>query len=164
MKEIEWRFLITKLPKIPPVKGERLRQAYLTQGDPAIRVRIYENSSEVTIKYRAQTDTAKDGPSEREEYNASMDREEAESLFARAEASIDKTRYRLDGNIELDVFHGPHEGLVLAEIEVPQADAEPLPPEGWQWLEISSDYSLSNQSLAWNGIPDSAEMCVIEKE
>lgn len=48
---------------------------------------------------------------------------------------------------EIDEFFGHHEGLVLAEIELPSADQEFDIP-GWIGEEVSNDKQYSNMVLA----------------
>ena len=66
---------------------------------------------------------------------------------------IQKTRYKIptdDGYlIELDVFHGDHEGLVMAEVEFPSEEAA-LDYEGPEWFddEVTFDSRYQNNNLA----------------
>lgn len=58
----------------------------------------------------------------REEYNLPLTKESYEHLLEKADGTvITKTRYRIPEKngltIELDVFHGRYEGMLLAEVE-----------------------------------------------
>jgi Uncharacterized protein conserved in bacteria len=62
---------------------------------------------------------------------------------------IEKIRYQVDfaGHIwEVDEFHGPNEGLVVAEIELEdEKDAVPLPE--WIGEEVTADPKYLNANL-----------------
>ena len=64
--------------------------------------------------------------------------------------AIDKTRYIVDHlgwKWEVDLFHGHHEGLILAEIEMPSADSNPpLPP--FIGPEVTGDPRYYNSTLS----------------
>lgn len=152
-KEIEWRFLVTRLPAIPTATHKRMVQAYFNEGSPGVRVRLAETEANLTIK--AETDEGGEGaPLVRHEFVYPVPKHDAEELIALCGNRVDKTRYYLPGGIELDVFHGACEGLVLAEVEVEEAGEAPRPPEGWEWTDISTDMRYSNQSLALSGLPE----------
>ena len=47
---------------------------------------------------------------------------------------------------EVDVFEGDNEGLVVAEVELPDTECNaPLP--AWIWKEVTSDYHYRNSYL-----------------
>lgn len=70
--------------------------------------------------------------------------------------SIDKTRYIVDHEgwkWEIDVFHGRHEGLIVAEIELPSAECQPPLPK-FIGREVTGDARYYNSMLSLNaGIP-----------
>ncbi|MDO9173219.1 MAG: CYTH domain-containing protein, partial [Actinomycetota bacterium] len=62
---------------------------------------------------------------------------------------IDKTRHDVDvdgSHWEVDVFHGDNEGLVVAEIELPAADA-PYARPPWLGDEVTGDARYLNVNL-----------------
>lgn len=66
-----------------------------------------------------------------------------------------KTRYEIpfEGLVwELDVFHGDLDGLVVAEVELDDADAE-VPMPAWVANEVTFDARFKNAVLALNGAP-----------
>lgn len=154
-REIEWRFLVTHLPALPDAPKRLIRQAYISR-DPAVRVRLEETHAELTIKLppAEKSEPGAAGPLERAEFTFPIDRAKAEALFASLPHRIEKMRYTLASGLELDVFHGPLDGLILAELEVEAGAPAPQPPPGWQWRDISRDRRYSNAALAFDGIPE----------
>ncbi len=70
---------------------------------------------------------------------------------------IEKTRYLIpDGNylIELDIFHGKHEGLVMTEVEfkTPELKKNFIAPS-WFGREVTLDKRFKNQALVLYGLP-----------
>jgi CYTH domain-containing protein len=71
---------------------------------------------------------------------------------------IEKTRYEIDGDdgllIELDVYTGALEGLVVAEVEFDSEEAaEAFAPPGWMGDDVTEDVRYKNQLLARDGAP-----------
>jgi len=143
--EIERKFLVTSDACREGAVGTRIAQGYLSMDpDRTVRVRIAGEKSWLTIKGRSA------GIS-RAEFEYEIPLEEARDLLAMCLPSvIDKTRYgiRFSGHLwEVDVFHGAHEGLVLAEVELDDASTSPpLPP--WVGREVSNDPRYFNANLA----------------
>jgi CYTH domain-containing protein len=68
---------------------------------------------------------------------------------------INKTRYEIpfEGLVwELDVFHGDLDGLIVAEVELKDADAVVKLPV-WAATEVTFDPSYKNAVLALKGLP-----------
>lgn len=145
--EIERKFLVkSDAWRREVVRSERLRQGYLSL-DPerTVRVRIAGDSAWLTIKGRPQG-TA------RAEFEYSIPASDAELLLDRLcrQPQVDKTRHWVPAGawtIEVDVFHGDNEGLVLAEIELEsECDAPPLP--AWLGPEVTGDERYFNAYLS----------------
>ena len=143
--EIERQFLLGAVPESVRTRAERvhrIRQAYLTTVPPAIRVRCLDDRSLLTVK--------SGGTMVREEVEIDIDEEAARRLFRMApDRVIEKTRYVL-GGWEVDVFHGRHTGVFVAEFEMETPDT-PLPPfpDGLEPVrELTHDPTFSNQILA----------------
>jgi CYTH domain-containing protein len=70
---------------------------------------------------------------------------------------IEKTRYEIaaDGaTIELDVYAGALDGLVVAEVEFDGEDAaDAFEPPDWFGAEVTDDARYKNQRLACDGAP-----------
>lgn len=145
MDEIERRYLCGAV-ETEVLAGadrvQRIRQGYLTQVGPAIRVRQKDDAFLMTVK--SGTGLV------RREVEWPIPTDVARQLFEIAGARrIAKTRYVL-GRWEVDVFEGPLSGLVVAEIELVAPD-EPVPshPPGLVLLrEVTEDPFLTNRWLA----------------
>jgi adenylate cyclase len=74
----------------------------------------------------------------------------------------EKIRYQIDDagqKIELNVFRGNLEGLVLAEVEFSSREkSEEFKPPDWLGEEVTDDIRYKNQSLAQKGAPNGAVM------
>ncbi len=57
--------------------------------------------------------------------------------------------------MELDVFGGALEGLLIAEVEFEsEAESQDFEPPDWLSDEITGDHRYMGQRLALNGAPD----------
>ena len=116
--EIERKFLIQKMPEHPEqYKSHLIEQAYLNVR-PVVRVRREDENYYMTYKGG--------GMMAREEYNLPLDADSYAHLLQKADGNIiTKRRYLIPFHaytIELDVFEGLFEGIVVAEVEFPSED------------------------------------------
>ncbi|HIV34219.1 MAG TPA: CYTH domain-containing protein [Candidatus Blautia intestinigallinarum] len=137
--EIERKFLIQKLPdNIQQFPSHRIEQGYLCT-NPVVRIRREDDSYILT--YKSQ------GMMSREEYNLPLTKEAYQHLCQKTDGVfIQKTRYIIPEKenlkIELDIFHGSHQGLILAEVEFPdEQTALAYQPPSW----FSEDVTFSSQ-------------------
>jgi adenylate cyclase len=97
---------------------------------------------------------SKDGGLSRDEWEKDLNREEAESLFKLVSGYvIEKIRYEIPWKnhiIEVDEFISPRKGLVLAEIELKDADDTPELP-GWLGEEVTGKKEYYNAYMAQYG-------------
>jgi CYTH domain-containing protein len=149
-REIERKYLVApeRLPQLSG--GSNVAQGYLCTR-PVVRVRTVEGpggerSGFLTIKGEGLVD--------RDEFEYAIPWEEADALLALAHGIvIRKTRYRLpvegapDLVWELDVFHGENDGLIVAEVELPNADLA-FPRPDWLGDEVSEDPAYKNACLS----------------
>lgn len=144
--EIERKFLIKKLPdNLTSYKARKIEQAYLCT-DPVVRVRRDNDVYYLTYKSK--------GMIVREEYNLPLTKEAYGHLLAKADGNIiTKTRYEIPEKdnltIELDVFEGKFDGLLLAEVEF-ASEEEALgyiPPE-WFGEDVSNSPKYHNSTLS----------------
>lgn len=149
--EIEWKFLVTRIDRLPDTPGESIAQGYLNDGDPTVRVRTKGAKAFLTIK--GDAGSSQTGPSARHEFEYEIPVQDARELLAMAKWTLSKTRVLLPGGIELDLFEGRHAGLVLAEAEVAAGDPPPQCPAGWEWIDVSHDRRYTNRALAEKGQP-----------
>ena len=143
--EIERKFLIKKLPdNLTSYKARKIEQAYLCT-DPVVRVR---RDNDYYLTYKSK------GMIVREEYNLPLTKEAYGHLLAKADGNIiTKTRYEIPEKdnltIELDVFEGKFDGLLLAEVEF-ASEEEALgyiPPE-WFGEDVSNSTKYHNSTLS----------------
>ncbi len=146
MKEIERKFLVISEDfKDIAISKTEIKQWYLNRDkDRTVRVRVRDNNAFLTIKGRNHGIV-------RDEFEYSIPVDDALSMLPMAEGSvIEKTRYIADfaGHLwEIDEFHGSHQGLILAELELSSPDeAFDLPP--FIGEEVSDDPRYFNSSLA----------------
>lgn len=144
--EIERKFLIKKLPdNLTSYKARKIEQAYLCT-DPVVRVR--RDNDDYYLAYKSR------GMIVREEYNLPLTKEAYGHLLAKADGNIiTKTRYEIPEKdnltIELDVFEGKFDGLLLAEVEF-ASEEEALgyiPPE-WFGEDVSNSTKYHNSTLS----------------
>ncbi len=144
--EIERKFLIKKLPdNLTSYKARKIEQAYLCT-DPVVRVR--RDNDDYYLTYKSK------GMIVREEYNLPLTKEAYGHLLAKADGIIiTKTRYEIPEKdnltIELDVFEGKFDGLLLAEVEF-ASEEEALgyvPPE-WFGEDVSNSTKYHNSTLS----------------
>ena len=146
--EIERKFLVRGDDyKRQATSHSRIKQGYIcSERGRTVRVRQRDNKAYLTIK----------GPSSigglaRFEFEKEITLEEAENLFRLCEPGIiDKTRYLVPSGkhtIEVDVFHGENDGLVMAEIELSAEDEAYDHPE-WLGDEVTNDERYYNSYLS----------------
>lgn len=144
--EIERKFLIKKIPdNLTSYKARKIEQAYLCT-DPVVRVR--RDNDDYYLTYKSK------GMIVREEYNLPLTKESYGHLLAKADGNIiTKTRYEIPEKdnltIELDVFEGKFDGLLLAEVEF-ASEEEALgyiPPE-WFGEDVSNSTKYHNSTLS----------------
>ena len=122
MIEIERKYLVVN-ESYKAGKPIRISQGYIcSEEDRVVRVRIKGDKGYITIK-NATIGFA------RNEYEYEIPVADAEAMLQNTcqQPIIDKTRYVLDYKgftWEVDEFHGDNEGLVVAEIELENRDAE----------------------------------------
>ncbi len=145
--EIERKYLVPALPAgYQNYPSHAIEQAYLCT-EPVVRIRREDGEYYLTYKSR--------GLLAREEYNLPLTKEAYEHLLAKADGMIlAKRRYLIpleaDGlTIELDVFSGAWEGLVLAEVEFPRLeDAESFRPPEWFGEDVTFSGEYQNSRLS----------------
>lgn len=148
-QEIERKFLVVgDAWQQQVVSSTRIVQGYLAQTDVlTLRVRIRDDAAYLTIKGRSSGVA-------RSEYEYPIPVADAEGLLAEMAQGpvIEKVRHVIPVDAhtwELDVFHGDNEGLVMAEVELSDAQ-ESFTMPSWAGLEVSDDPRYYNASLSRN--------------
>ena len=147
--EIERKFLIPteNLPESPDnYPSHAIEQAYLCTS-PVVRIRRSDDTYYLTYKSK--------GLLSREEYNLPLTEESYRHLLVKADGRIlTKRRYEIpiEGTaltIELDIFSGVYEGLILAEVEFPtEEEALAFVPPSWFGREVTYSGAYQNSVLA----------------
>lgn len=146
-KEIERKFLVHNNSfKELAVRKIEIRQGYLSRAREAtVRVRIFGEEAFLAVK----------GPNSgavRSEWEYRIPVSDALEMLREVAQGriIEKTRYivEYDGHKwEIDEFHGCHNGLVTAEIELPCEDTQFTVPE-FVGEEVTGDARYYNSNLS----------------
>ena len=146
--EIERKYLVKQIPEnYESFPCHAIEQAYLCTG-PVVRVRREDDSYYLTYKGK--------GLLSREEYNLPLNEQAYRHLLAKADGIIlTKKRYLIpvEGaghlTIEMDVFEGSYQGLVLAEVEFPTVEeAEAFVPPEWFTEDVTMSGEYQNSRLS----------------
>ena len=145
--EIERKYLIEQLPDgYDSWPSSLIEQGYHCT-DPVVRVR--RDGDDYYLTYKGK------GLMAREEYNLPLTEEAYLHLLAKADGNIlTKRRYRIpvsgtDLTVELDIFSGKFEGLILAEVEFPdQEQADSFTPPDWFGREVTFTGEYQNSRLS----------------
>ena len=113
--------------------------------DPTCRLRRKGRSYTLTFKRGAATG--------REEREIRLTKKQFEVLWpATAGARLTKTRHEVPcgkWTVEIDVYHGSKEGLIVAEVEFPnRRECERFRPPAWIGAEVTGQARYSNTRLA----------------
>ena len=145
-KEIERKFLVTGNFLENPVKKSNIIQGYLSI-DPlkTIRLRICDDGAFLTIKSQVSKMWH-----ERNEWEVELSLSMAKEIMEIClPGRIIKSRYFIpcgQHTFEVDVFHGEHEGLVIAEIELESIE-EPFERPVWLGEEVTGRPEYYNSNL-----------------
>ncbi len=146
--EIERKFLVKQIPEgCTSFPCRQIEQAYLNT-DPVVRVR--RDNDDYYLTYKGK------GLLSREEYNLPLNKEAYEHLLTKADGIIlTKKRYMIPvpGNdhltIELDVFEGHYDGLILAEVEfASEEEAKAFNPPAWFGEDVTFSGEDHNSRLS----------------
>ncbi len=142
--EIERRFLVRDLAVFAGTPGVPYRQGYLSL-DPERLVRVRQAGGRGFLAVKGIGNGIA-----RIEFEYEIPPGDAEALLALCRPPlIEKTRHVIEhaGLVwEVDVFAGANEGLVVAEVELPDAGASISVPS-WAGEEITRDARYLNASL-----------------
>lgn len=151
--EIERKFLVGDPPaEIERHEGTDIRQGYLVIAEDGSEARVRERGDEMTL-------TVKRGEGRvRAEEEVNLDRDAFERLWRLTEGRrIEKTRHVIEHGeleIEVDVYAGNLDGLVVAEVEFPTEEAaDEFEPPAWFGRELTCDKRYNSQQLAVEGRP-----------
>lgn len=149
-KEIERKFLVIGDYKKKAIKSHKIIQGFLsTVPERTVRIRIQDNQGFITIKGIGNA-----SGTTRFEWEKEIPVNEAKNLLTICEpAIIEKTRYIIPANsnlyFEVDEFLGENNGLLIAEIELPNENTEFIKPS-WLGEEVTGQLKYYNSMLAKN--------------
>jgi adenylate cyclase len=162
--EIERKFLVDArvLPPLLALSATNpydFEQTYLSR-IPSVRVRLArgleDRKAYLTVKGK--------GSLVRAEFEYEIPFEDAVELMKLGSGLVTKTRWQVPyegATWELDFFHGPLEGLILAECEM-ASDSEILAIPRWAVKDVTFDATFTNQALS--GMPDPASFLCSVRE
>lgn len=148
-QEIERKFLVKGDFKSEVFKSTRITQGYLSSvPERTVRVRVKGEKGFITIK-----GIGNESGASRFEWEKEIPVDEVRELLKICEPGvIDKTRYLVkngDFTFEVDEFYGDNDGLTVAEIELPDEQAQFNRP-AWLGEEVTGDVRFYNSMLMKN--------------
>lgn len=147
-REIERKFLVGSLPEdLDRFPHATIDQGYLAIAADGVQVRLRKGGAKHSLTYKRNDGDA------RIEREIELTPEQFAVLWPATEGKrLTKTRYNVplgDLVVEIDVYTGRHEGLVVAEIEFEnEKSAREFQPPDWLGADVSRDPRYSNQLLA----------------
>ncbi len=146
-REIERKFLIRDLPALTDYPRAEILQGYLVSLDNGLQVRLRKSGDRHSLTYKRGAGRV------REEREVELTAEQFNALWPATEGKrLVKTRSEIpfgDFVVEIDVYHGRHEGLIVAEVEFDEEEtAENFQLPAWLGDEVTGDPRYSNQLLA----------------
>ena len=143
-EEIERKFLVRGEAWRAGAVGSVFRQGYLsTVTERTVRVRVVGEHGYLTVKGITVGAT-------RAEFEYDIPVDEAEALLRLCEQPIiEKTRHTVEYrglHWEIDEFEGANQGLIVAEVELADADASFARPD-WVGDEVTDDPRYFNSNL-----------------
>ena len=149
--EIERKYLLSRVPEnLDQYKSYEIEQAYLSE-KPVVRVRkrVTGDTAEyfLTVKSR--------GLLSHEEVESLIEEKTYNAFLAEASSNIiSKTRYLIPLTadkltIELDIFHGLFDELIMAEVEFPdEAASNKFTPPDYFSDEVTFDNRYHNSNMS----------------
>ena len=150
MIEIERKYLVTSFDFLNEYASKsEIAQGYLSANpERTVRIRIKGDKGFITIKGKGN-----ESGISRFEWEKEIAIEEAKALLKLCKKGvIEKTRYEVKSGkhlIEIDVFHGENEGLLVAEIEL-ENENETIKKPNWLGTEVTNDERYYNAYLSQN--------------
>lgn len=147
-REIERKFLLKRLPsRLTSYRHEEIVQGYLAVARGGVQVRLRKKGRLHSLTYKR---SRKGG---REEREIRLSRAQFDALWPGTEGRrLSKIRYDIPWRkhlIEVDIYTGRHNGVVVAEVEFPDEDScrEFVPPD-WIGRDVTGEARYSNVLMA----------------
>jgi adenylate cyclase len=147
-REIERKFLVRKLPEdLDRFPHQEIEQGYLAIAPDGVQVRLRKAGAKRSLTYKRGDGNA------RVEREIELTPEQFDLLWPATEGKrLTKTRYDVplgDRVVEIDLYSGRHQGLVVAEVEFDdEKSALSFQPPDWLGEDVTRDPRYSNQLLA----------------
>jgi adenylate cyclase len=146
--EIERKFLVKRMPdELERFPHDEIAQGYLATESGGVQVRLRKKGNVRSLTYKR---TVKNG---REEREIRLSAEQFEALWpATAGRRLAKVRYEMpwkEHTIEIDVYRGRHDGLIVAEVEfADEKSCAAFKPPDWMDEDVTGKSRYSNVLLA----------------
>lgn len=147
-REIERKFLLKRLPDgLADYPHEEIAQGYLSVERGGVQVRLRKKGGVRSFTYK------RGNKSEREEREIRVSAEQFNALWPATEGRrLSKIRYDIpfgERTIEVDVYTGRHDGVVVAEVEFPDEEScgNFVPPD-WFGEDVTGKSRYSNVLMA----------------
>jgi adenylate cyclase len=147
-REIERKFLVQWLPdNLKRARHSVIEQGYLATEAAGRQVRLRKSGKATSLTFKVGRG------SHREEREVKVSAKQFATLWpGTAGRRLRKVRYELPWEglvIEVDIYRGRHEGLVVAEVEFPDtASCRRFEPPWWFGREVTGEKRYSNVRLA----------------
>lgn len=147
-REIERKFLLKRLPDgIEQFPHDEIAQGYLAIESGGVQVRLRKKGNVRSLTYKLGT---KNG---REEREIRLSAEQFDVLWpATVGRRLTKIRYEVpwkEHTIEIDVYRGRHDGLIVAEVEfADEKSCAAFKPPNWIGEDVTGKSRYSNVLLA----------------
>lgn len=147
-REIERKFLVRRMPEaLATFPHVEIWQGYLATAPDGVQVRMRKAGERHSLTYKRNRGNA------REEREIELAPEQFAVLWPATEGRrLTKVRYDVplgDRVVEIDVYTGKHEGIVVAEVEFDDEEAaRSFQVPEWLGPDVTHDRRYSNQALA----------------
>jgi CYTH domain-containing protein len=147
-REIERKFLLKRFPpNLKKYPHHLIEQGYLAVGSGGLQVRLRKKGSVRSLTFKKGTKDA------REEREVRLSVQQFDALWpATVGRRLTKVRYDVPWKrhtIEIDIYRGRHDGLVVAEVEFDnQKSCAAFQPPDWIGRDVTGKPKYSNIALA----------------
>lgn len=147
-REIERKFLLKRLPEnLTSYPHEEIAQGYLAVERGGVQVRLRKKGNIRSLTFKRGNKAA------REEREIRLSVEQFDALWpATAGRRLTKIRYDVpcgERTVEVDVYTGRHDGVVVAEVEFPdEASCREFVPPEWIGEDVTGKSRYSNVMMA----------------
>ena len=147
-REIERKFLLKRLPeRLKQARRCVIAQGYLAAEPGGRHVRLRKKGKTASLTFKVGR------AAHREEREIKLSAKQFSALWpATVGRRLYKLRYEVPWKnflIEIDIYRGKHNGLVVAEVEFPdRATCRKFKPPSWFGREVTGEKRYSNVRLA----------------